>query len=629
MSLGGGLGGGMGGGRGGMRDESVVRDANAHAPQIPNLWRRVGGLFAPYRGWIAIALVLVVLTAALGVLPALLTQQLFDRGLFPVGGGGPNLTALWWIAGAMLAVSLVSSGLDMWQTWITAKIGNNVSGDLRVTMFERLLAMDLAFFTATKTGELQSRLQNDVGGIATTLRTTFTSIVGNIVTAAASITAMFVLDWRLAILSLVFLPPLLILQRRVGQVRARVATKAQRSLADLTSITEEGLSVSGVLLTKTLGRADAETARYRAANDTQIRLQLELAMRGQWFFSLVSVLMGLVPVIVYVISGYLIIGEVPITAGTIVAFTSMNAQVRRPLLGLMRTGLDIQTSKALFARIFEYLDLEPTIVDRPDAVPVDRARLGSVEFDHVSFRYPNTDPARRLTLDDISFSVAPGEFVAFVGPSGAGKTTIGYLVNRLYDATSGTVRFAGTDVRDLIRDDLVAHTGMVSQESYLIHDTVAANLRLARPDASLPELEAACKAAYLHDRILELPEGYDTIVGERGTRFSGGERQRLAIARVLLRDPAVLILDEATSALDGASERHVQRAIDAARSGRTVLAIAHRLSTIRGADRIHVVDAGRIVETGTHAELLAAGGAYANLYRELEGADRADAQPGS
>lgn len=616
-----GRGGGGGGGRGGAgiyQDEQAVRDANADAPEIPGLWRRVAGLFGAYKGLLAVAGLLVVITSALGVAPALLTQQIFDRGLFPVDGSGPNLEVLWWLAIAMLAVSVIVASIDLLQTWITAKIGNSVANDLRVQMFERLLAMDLAFFTATKTGELQSRLQNDVGGIATTLRSTFTAILGNIVTAAASIAAMFVLDWRLAILSVVFLPPLLVLQRRVGQVRARVATRAQRSLADLTAITQESLSVSGVLLTKTIGREGAETERYRAANLTQLRLQLELAMRGQWFFSAVGVLMGLVPIIVYVIAGYLITGGVEVTAGTIVAFTSMNMQVRRPLLGLMRTGLDIQTSKALFARIFEYLDLRPTIVDAPDAREVNTARLGEVEFDDVVFRYATAQESAAPTLNGVDFRVAPGEFVAFVGPSGAGKTTVGYLATRLYDVTGGAVRFAGDDVRELRRDAIVAHTGVVSQESYLVHDTVAANLRLAKPEATAEELEVACRAANLHERILALPQGYDTVVGERGTRLSGGERQRLAIARVLLRDPAVLILDEATSALDTVSERHVQRAIEAAREGRTVIAIAHRLSTIRGADRIYVLDRGHIVEQGSHDELVAAGGTYAALYREQD-----------
>jgi len=495
-------------------------------------------------------------------------------------------------------------------------------GALRVRLFSHLQSMELSFFTKTKTGIIQSRLQNDVGGVASVLTNTMSSILGNTVTVIAALVAMLLLNWQLTIVAVVLMPILVIAQRRVGQVRARIATRTQESLSDMTAITQETLSVSGILLSKSFNRQGAEVQRYSDENENQIRLQVSQAMSGQWFFAMVNIFLSSIPAIVYVVSGWLILGgATDITAGTIVAFTTVQARLLFPLLALMRVALDLQTSGALFARIFEYLDLKPAIADRPDAVPVDPERdLGRIEFDHVVFRYPDAREGERNTLDDVSFTIRAGEFAAFVGPSGAGKTTVSYLIPRFYDATSGRILFGGEDIRGLQQESLVAHIGVVSQETYLFHATIAENLRYARPDATQEELEAAARQANIHDTIVSFPDGYATIVGERGYRLSGGEKQRIAIARVLLKDPEVLILDEATSALDTISERVVQQALDTASRGRTTIAIAHRLSTIVAADVIFVVDHGQIVERGTHRELLEAGGVYTKLYREqIEG----------
>jgi len=420
---------------------------------------------------------------------------------------------------------------------------------------------------------------------------------------------------------------LAIAQRRVGQVRARIATRTQESLSDMTAITQETLSVSGILLARSFGRQASEVDRYDAENRRQIGLQVRQQMSGQWFFATVQIFLAIVPAVVYLVAAWLLTGGVPISAGTIVAFTTVQARLMWPLLGLMRVALDLQTSSALFARIFEYLDLVPAITDPASPRRIDRSRVGEVEFDDVVFSYPDAEGGAP-TLDRVSFRIRPGEHAAFVGPSGAGKTTISYLVPRLHDVSGGRVLFAGTDVRDLAQHELLADIGVVSQETYLFHATIAENLRYARPDASDDEIAEAARAANIDATIRSFPDGYDTVVGERGYRLSGGEKQRIAIARVLLKDPAVLVLDEATSALDSISERLVQRALDAASRGRTTISIAHRLSTVASADVILVVDGGRIVERGTQAELLARGGVYARLHGEQRGDTDQRADPG-
>jgi ATP-binding cassette subfamily B protein len=615
------------GGRGGFHgvDAAAQRRINAAAPRIERLGARVVSLFRPYLWRIGFTAALVIIGAAIAVIPPLIVQRIFDDALFPVAGGGPQLDLLLRLVLAMIGLFLLSAALGVTQTWLTSTVGNSVTGDLRVRLFDHLQAMELGFFTRTKTGVIQSRLQNDVGGVSGVLTNTVTSILGNTVTVVASLVAMILIDWRLTLIAVVLMPFLILVQRRVGQLRARIAGETQESLSELTSITQETLSVSGILLSKSFNRQRTEAARYQAENRNQVKLQVRRAMSGQGFFAVVQVLMSSVPAIIYLVSGYLIAGGTgAITAGTVVAFTTVQARLLMPLMGLMRVSLDLQTSSALFARIFEYLDLVPEITDAPDASRVEAAPgpLGRIEFRDVVFRYPDAAPDARPTLQGVSFAAEPGQHVAFVGPSGAGKTTILYLAPRLYEAHGGSVLFAGADVRTLTQESIIDQIGIVSQETYLFHATIRENLLYAKPGATEAEMIAACTAANIHHIIASFEQGYDTVVGERGYRLSGGEKQRIAIARVLLKDPPVLLLDEATSALDTVSERVVQEALDEAAKGRTTLTIAHRLSTVMGADMIHVLDAGVIVESGTHSELLARGGLYAELAEQQVAASR-------
>ncbi|MGY1609824.1 ABC transporter ATP-binding protein [Geodermatophilus sp. SYSU D00700] len=604
--------------------------------------RRVLALFRPHRARVAVVATAILVSSLLGIVQPFLTQAVFDRALFPRAADGsigpPRLGLLVALVGASIAVVLVGAALGVATTWLTTRLGNAVMRDLRDRLFAHLQRMELAFFTGTRTGEIQSRLGNDVAGVQSVVTDTASSILGNVVTVVSALVAMLVLSWRLTLVAVVLLPVFVVLQVRVGRVRRRVAGATQRSVADMTAITQETLSVSGVLLAKVFDRQDAEVRRYAEENARQADLQVKQTMTGQSFFATVQAFFGLTPALVYLVAGlsiggvFLAGGADTLTAGTIVAFTTLQTRLLFPVVALLRVGVDVQTSLALFERVFEYLDLRPAIVDRPGALDLRKEEVaGHVAFEDVRFRYgtgdrAGSDGAQPWVLDGVSLDVPAGSLVAFVGPSGAGKTTASYLVPRLYDVDAGRVTLDGHDVRDLTRATLARAVGVVTQESYLFHASVRDNLRYGRPDATDEQVRAAARAANIDERIERLAEGYDTTVGERGYRLSGGEKQRLAIARVLLADPRVLILDEATSALDTASERLVQQALEQAMRGRTTIAIAHRLSTVLAADTIVVFDRGRVVEQGTHAELVGRGGLYARLYAEQFGGGTVEAR---
>ena len=607
--------------------------------------RRVVALFGPYRSRVALIALAIVISSALGIVVPFLTQAIFDRALFPRladgSSAGPRIGLLGLLVGASVAVILVSAALGVGQTYLTTALGNRVMRDLRNRLFAHLQRMELAFFTSTRTGEIQSRLGNDVAGVQSVVTDTASSILGNTVTVISALVAMLVLSWRLTLVAVVLIPVFILLQVRVGRIRRRIAGATQGSLADMTAITQETLSVSGVLLAKVFGRQRTEVERYSAENARQADLQVRQTMTGQSFFAVVQAFFGLTPALVYLVAGlslggaFLAGASQTLTAGTIVAFTTLQTRLLFPTVQLLRVSVEVQTSLALFERIFAYLDLRPAIVDDPAARTLAKADVaGRVTFDDVSFRYAGGDRAGAdgvlpWTLDGVELDVEPGSLVAFVGPSGAGKTTSSYLVPRLYDVDAGAVRLDGHDVRELTQASLADAVGMVTQESYLFHGTVRENLRYARQNATDDEVVAAARAANIHDRIERLENGYDTTVGERGYRLSGGEKQRLAIARVILADPRVLILDEATSALDTTSERLVQAALETVMKGRTTIAIAHRLSTVLAADQIFVFDRGRVVEHGTHQQLVEQHGLYAQLYDEQFAGGKIEARCGN
>lgn len=588
--------------------------------------RRVIALFRPYPRQLALIGAAILLTSGLGVANPLLIKLIFDRALF-CPSGCPNLHLLYPLAGLMIAIPLLLNAVGIGQTYLTNRVGQLVMQSLRDSLYAHLQRMSLRFFTGTRTGEIQSRLTNDVGGVQSVVTDTASSILSNIVTVSSSLIAMLVLSWQLTLLSLCLLPLFLLLTRRVGRVRRGIAARTQEAKAEMSAVTEETLSVSGILLAKVFNRQRDEVERFRRESRRLADLQVNQQMVGRVFFAGIGSFFSITPALVYIVAGYVLAhgGSSGVSPGTIVAFTTLQSRIFYPVGQLLQVSVEVQASMALFQRVFEYLDLPVDITDSPHARPLPAASVrGAVSLRDVSFRYdgvtaaktPPHRPSRTHAIEQLSLEIMPGQLAALVGPSGAGKTTLAYLIPRLYDVSSGALAIDGIDVRDIEMGSLSEIVGMVTQESYLLHASVRQNLLYARPHASEAELEAAAKAAFIHDRIMELADGYDTVVGERGYRLSGGEKQRLAIARVILKDPRILILDEATSALDTTSERLVQSALQPLMTGRTTIAIAHRLSTILAADVIFVLDRGRLIEHGTHAELLQRGGLYAQLYEQ-------------
>ena len=633
-------GGGGGGGFWGGSEPDLTRRPGSEGRTL----RRIAGFFRPYRARLGFIAVLILLTVSIGVVNPILLKLVIDN----LTSDAPSLELLWIQCGLMIVLPIITSALGVWQSYLSNVVGQRVMNDLRLALYRHLQWMPLRFFTETRTGEIQSRIANDVGGVQSVVTDTASSVLANVATVATTVIAMWILDWRLTILSLGLMPIFAYITYRVGKVRRQVSTLTQRSMAEMSAITEESLSVSGMLLSKTFGQQEASIERFRAESQRLGDLQVRGQMIGRWFFALIGTFFSIMPAFVYLLAGTLIIGgDTSVSIGTIVAFTTLQSRLFFPLGQLLNVQVEIQGALALFDRIFEYLEMPHEITDAPDAVELTPSGLrGEVRFDGVSFRYPVAEGQLEMTdemveaesdgravpsrvmpfaLIDISFTAAPGQLVALVGPSGSGKTTSTYLIPRLYDVDSGSVSIDGIDVRGIKLASLGRVLGFVTQETYLFHDTVVANLRYAKPEATMDEIEAAARAAAIHDRIMELPDGYDTVVGERGYKLSGGEKQRVAIARVLLKDPRILILDEATSALDTVSERLIQTALARLEQGRTTIAIAHRLSTILRADQILVVHRGRIVERGTHAELIRQEGLYAKLYQEQFAVE---AQPG-
>ena len=587
--------------RGGRGAVSEQEKAQARGVSL----RRIGRLFTAHRVPLVIVTAIIVASSVVGMASPFLLREIIDVAL-----PKQNVGLLIWLVIGMIAVAAATAVLGVVQTWISTRVGQQVMHTLRTEVFAHLQRQSIGFFTRTRTGEVQSRITNDIGGMQGVVTSTATSIAANLTTAVATAVAMLALSWRLSLISLVVMPPAISLTRRVARMRRAITAERQRELADLNVVIEEGLSISGIQLSKTMGTGPSLVERFTASSTRLIDLELRSDLAGRWRMASMSVIFATIPATIYLSAG-LPATSGGMTIGTLIAFTALQSGLFRPLMGLLNVGVSLTASLALFARIFEYLDLPVDIEDPADPAPIDVEQVrGHVAFENVTFSYPGSETA---AVAGVTLDVPAGSTLALVGETGSGKSTLASLVARLYDVEGGRITIDGVDLRDLRLADLAAIVGVVSQETYLLHTTVRENLRYARPEATDEQIEDAARAAQVHELISSLPDGYDTMVGSRGHRFSGGEKQRIAIARTLLRDPRVLVLDEATSALDTETERAVQQAFEALAEGRTTITIAHRLSTVRNADQIAVIDHGRIVESGTHESLLDAAGRYAAL----------------